>query len=180
MAAAGVRRYRLKSTKTPAVTADAPTTDCDCSDFATLCALFTAPTWTHAQVLLVGTLLAQGPRTVTAALPAMGLGQERRFERYHRVLNCARWSGLRGTKILRGLLVLLLPLAWPLVIAVGETLERRKGECRAGKEMYLEVGILSVLAKLVADLHDIPVASLMARTGIIDRDPVTDGQCALQ
>jgi hypothetical protein len=98
--------------------------------------LFTAPTWAHAQVLLVGTLLAQGPRTVTAALRAMGLGQERRFERYHRVLNRARWSGLRGAQILLGLLIVLLPLAWPLVIAVDETLERRKGERIAGKGVY--------------------------------------------
>ena len=43
--------------------------------------LFTAPTWRHVQVLLTGALLAQGPRTVTAALRAIGLGQERRFER---------------------------------------------------------------------------------------------------
>jgi hypothetical protein len=48
--------------------------------------LFTQPTWRQAQVLLVGMLLAQGPRTVTAALRVMGLGAERRFERYHRVL----------------------------------------------------------------------------------------------
>jgi hypothetical protein len=38
--------------------------------------LFTAPTWGHVQVLLAGTLLAQGPRTVTAALRAMGLAGE--------------------------------------------------------------------------------------------------------
>jgi hypothetical protein len=49
--------------------------------------LFTNPTWVHVQVLLAGTLLAQGPRTVTAALRVMGLSGERRFERYHRVLN---------------------------------------------------------------------------------------------
>ena len=66
--------------------------------------LLTAPTWRHAQVLLVGTLLAQGPRTVTAALRALGLGLERRFERDHRVLNRARWSGLRGAQRLLGLL----------------------------------------------------------------------------
>lgn len=81
VAAAGGQRYRLKSTKTPAVTADAPPAARDCNDSAALCPLFTAPTWAHAQVLLVGTLLAQGPRTVTAALRAIGLGQERRFER---------------------------------------------------------------------------------------------------
>jgi hypothetical protein len=98
--------------------------------------LFTDPTWRHAQVLLVGTLLAQGPRTVTAALRVMGLSWERRFERYHRVLNRARWSGLRGGQILLGLLVRLLPPGWPLVVAIDETLERRSGECIGAKGMY--------------------------------------------
>jgi hypothetical protein len=97
--------------------------------------LFTAPTWAHAQVLVVGTLLTQGPRTVTAALRALGLGQERRFERFHRVLNRARWSGLRGAQILLGLLIVLVPSAWPPVFAVDETLERRKGERIAAKGM---------------------------------------------
>ena len=36
--------------------------------------LFTRPTWEHLQVLLTGTLLCQGPRTVAAALRVMGLG----------------------------------------------------------------------------------------------------------
>jgi hypothetical protein len=34
--------------------------------------LFTVPTWRHVQVLLTGTLLAQGPRTVAAALRVTG------------------------------------------------------------------------------------------------------------
>ncbi len=88
--------------------------------------LFTHPTWRHAQVLLVGTLLAQGPRTVTAALRAMGLSGERRFERYHRVFNRARWSGLRGGQILLGLLVWLVPQGWPLVVAICLALVRRQ------------------------------------------------------
>ena len=87
--------------------------------------LFTAPTWRHVQVLLLGTLLAQGPRTVTAALRVMGLANEPRFEKYHRVLSRGRWSGLRGAQILLGLLVPCLPPGWPIVIAVDETLERR-------------------------------------------------------
>jgi hypothetical protein len=114
-------------------------------------ALFTAPTWVHAQVLLVGTLLAQGPRTVTAALRALGLGQERRFERYHRVLNRARWSGLGGAQILLGLLIVLLPPAWPLVIAVDETLERRTGERIAAKGMYRDA-VRSSRSKVVTCL----------------------------
>lgn len=98
--------------------------------------LFTRPTWKHAQVLLLGTLLTQGPRTVAAALRVMGLSGERRFERYHRVLNRARWSGLRGSQILLGLLVRIVPPGWPLVVAVDETLERRKGERIAAKGRY--------------------------------------------
>ena len=99
-------------------------------------ALFTSPTWAHAQVLLIGTLLAQGPRTVTAALRAMGLSGERRFERYHRVLNRGRWSGLRGAQILLGLLVALLPPGLPIVVAVDETLERRFGRRIRAKGVY--------------------------------------------
>jgi hypothetical protein len=98
--------------------------------------LFTAPTWRHVQVLLTGTLLAQGPRTVAAALRAMGLAHERRFERDHRVLSRGRWSGVQGSQILLGLLIALLPPGWPIVVVVDETLERRKGTRIAAKGMY--------------------------------------------
>jgi hypothetical protein len=43
--------------------------------------LFSATVWGHAQVLVIGALLCQGPRTVAAVLRVMGLGQEPRFER---------------------------------------------------------------------------------------------------
>ncbi len=50
---------------------------------------FTAPMWRQALVLLYGTILAPGARTVAAALRAMGLAHERHFTTYHRVLNRA-------------------------------------------------------------------------------------------
>ena len=46
---------------------------------------FTAPTFRHVLVLVSGTILASGRRTVAAALRAVGLGEERRFTSYHRV-----------------------------------------------------------------------------------------------
>ncbi len=46
-------------------------------------------------VSVIGALLCQGRRTVAAALQVMGLGPERLFDRYHRVLSRARWLGLR-------------------------------------------------------------------------------------
>ena len=52
--------------------------------------LFSKRVWQHAQVLLAGAMLAPGARTVSSALRAMGLDQEERFHRYHRVLRaCA-------------------------------------------------------------------------------------------
>ena len=48
--------------------------------------LFSKRVWQHAQVLLIGAILAPGTRTVSSALRAMGLDREKRFHRYHRVL----------------------------------------------------------------------------------------------
>lgn len=98
--------------------------------------LFTQPTWAHAQILLVGAILCRGSRTVASALRVMGLSDERRFEKYHRVLNRARWSGLQGAKILLGLLLALLPAGWPLLVGVDETLERRQGRKITAKGYY--------------------------------------------
>jgi hypothetical protein len=84
--------------------------------------LFTKPVWAQVQVLVLGAIVCRGPRTVASVLRVMGLGAERRFEKYHRVLSRARWSGLHGAKILLGLLITLLPKEWPILVAVDETL----------------------------------------------------------
>jgi leucyl-tRNA synthetase len=52
--------------------------------------LFSERVWRHALVLLAGVILAPGRRTVSSALRAMGLEQEKRFHCYHRVLSRAR------------------------------------------------------------------------------------------
>src|SRR5215218_1703019 len=75
---------------------------------------FTAPTFRHVQVLVAGTILASGRRTVAAALRAVGLGEERRFTTYHRVLNRDVWSALVLSRLL-------------LELVVDGTLERRRG-----------------------------------------------------
>jgi hypothetical protein len=43
--------------------------------------VFTRPTFSHMRTLVYGTLLAWGRRTVTAALRAIGRGDERHFTR---------------------------------------------------------------------------------------------------
>jgi hypothetical protein len=87
--------------------------------------LFSKRVCQHAKVLLAGALLAPGRRTVSSALRAMGLDQERHFHRYHRVLSRASWSSREVSRVLLGLLVGTFVPDGPLVLGVDETLERR-------------------------------------------------------
>src|SRR5215471_6157375 len=98
---------------------------------------FTRPTFCHIRTLVYGTLLTSGRRTVTAALRAMGRGDERHFTTYHRVLNRAVWSPFRLSRILLGLLVMvfLTPDA-PLILLIDGTLERRWGRRIAYKGRF--------------------------------------------
>jgi hypothetical protein len=90
--------------------------------------LFSQPVAAPAQILLVGTLLATGPRTVTAALRIRGLRHETHLTNSHRVLNRASWSPLRASRILLGLIVrFLIPKDWPSVLGADDTVERRGG-----------------------------------------------------
>jgi hypothetical protein len=90
--------------------------------------LFSRRVWPHVQVLLAGAILTPGARTVSAALRVMGLGQTERFQRYHRVLNRAVWSGREAGRVLLRMLVRTLAPSRPLLIVVDETLERRRGK----------------------------------------------------
>jgi hypothetical protein len=98
--------------------------------------LFSRRVWPHVQVLVAGVILAPGKRTVSAALRVMGLGQTEHFQRYHRVLNRAVWSGQEASRVLLGMLVRIFVPSGPLVIGVDETLERRWGKKIAAKGIY--------------------------------------------
>jgi DDE superfamily endonuclease len=99
--------------------------------------LFSRRVWPHVQVLLIGAILAPGKRTVSSALHVMGLSQEERFHRYHRVLSHASWSSREVGRILLGLLVeMFVPEGDPLVVGIDETLERRHGKKIAAKGVY--------------------------------------------
>ena len=90
--------------------------------------LFTAPTWKKVVTLLIGTLLARGRRTVTAALRQMGQQMDGRFSLFHQVLNRARWSSLEVSRHLLHVLVSSFVTAGGRVeIVIDETLERRWG-----------------------------------------------------
>jgi len=89
---------------------------------------FTQPSYRKVVVLLVGTILARGRRTVTAALRAVGYQQHQQWAKYHHLLNRANWSGLTVSRLLLQLLVTTLVATGATVdLVVDETLERRWG-----------------------------------------------------
>jgi hypothetical protein len=89
---------------------------------------FSQPTWRKVQVLIVGTLLAHGRRTVTAALRQMGLHDATDFSLYHHVLSRARWSTLEvGRRLLHLLVRTFVAVGGDLTFVIDETLERRWG-----------------------------------------------------
>jgi hypothetical protein len=124
-----------------------------------LAPLFTRPVWSHAQVLLIGAMLCRGPCTVAAVLRVMGLGAEKRFGKYHRVLSRARWSGLQGAKMLLGLLVRVLPPDWPVWVGVDETLERRQGHKIKAKGRYRDA--VRSTQKVVVKCYGLKWVSMM-------------------
>src|ERR671910_541313 len=99
--------------------------------------LFSKSVWRQVRVLITGAILAPGCRTVSSALRAMGLDQEKRFHRYHRVLSRASWSSLEASRVLLRLLVeTFVPEGDPLVVGIDETLERRYGKRISARGVY--------------------------------------------
>ena len=98
--------------------------------------LFSPRVWSHAQVLLVGAILAPAQRTVAAALRVTGHAQVRQFHRYHRVLSRAAWSELAVGRVLLSLLIAAFAPTGPLLFGIDETVERRRGQRIAAKGIY--------------------------------------------
>src|SRR5258708_5787768 len=90
--------------------------------------LFTAPTWRKLMILLTGTLLAHGRRTVATALRHTGQERETNFSTFHQVLNRARWSPLAVSRqLLTCMVETFVQAGGTLELVIDETLERRWG-----------------------------------------------------
>lgn len=98
--------------------------------------LFDSRVWSYAQLLLVGAVLAPGKRTVSSVLRIVGLGSEKHFQNYHRVLNRARWSGRAASQILLGLLLRAFSPCGPILVGLDDTIERRWGKQIQARGIY--------------------------------------------
>src|SRR5215204_3135252 len=97
---------------------------------------FTTAVWRHVLVLVAGTLLAPGRRTVTAALRIMGLDQAPGFAVYHRVLSMGGWSSRAVAHRLLVLLVAAFVPTGPVVVGLDDTIERRWGAKIKARGLY--------------------------------------------
>jgi DDE superfamily endonuclease len=102
----------------------------------TFAPLFSQRSWRHAEVLLLGAILAPGARTVARLLRITGLAQERHFVNYHRVLNRVVWSPRAAAGILFRLLLAAFVPHGPVVLGLDDTIERRRGARIAAKGIY--------------------------------------------
>src|SRR5919107_4555836 len=98
--------------------------------------LFYHRSWRHAEVLLIGAILAPGRRTVASLLQICGLMHERHFVNYHRVLNRAAWSPLLASRLLLRRLIETFAPNGPVVLGLDDTIERRRGKRIAVKGIY--------------------------------------------
>src|SRR5215212_497289 len=98
--------------------------------------LYVHRSWRHAQVLLIGAILTPGQRTVASLLRITGLHRERHFVNDHRVLSRAAWCPRAGARILLGLLVEAFVPDGPIVMAIDDTIERRRGQRITAKGIY--------------------------------------------
>jgi hypothetical protein len=98
--------------------------------------IFSKRIWNHVQILLVGAILTPSQRTVTAVLRIMGLSQDQHFQNYHRLLNRAVWSSREISRVLLNLLIAAFALTGPVILALDDTIERRRGARIRAKGIY--------------------------------------------
>jgi hypothetical protein len=100
---------------------------------------FTAPSWQHAMVLIMGAILVPGRRTVASALRLAGLHQTPHFTNYHRVLHRNRWSARWLSRGLLGLLnAAFVPPDQPVMIGLDDTIGRRWGAKIKKRAIYCD------------------------------------------
>ncbi|WP_246727284.1 transposase [Rhizobium leguminosarum] len=97
---------------------------------------FTAPSWEHLLVLVMGALLSPGKRTVTACLRITGRAEASNFAAYHQLLNRSPLEPPPLAARLLSIIVARFVPVGPVVIGMDDTIERRWGQRIAARGIY--------------------------------------------
>ena len=87
--------------------------------------LFSLPSYNNFLLLFYAHILCKGRRTVTELLKRIDLRHVKNFSKYHDFFRKAKWSSLKGAKILFLKLVAL--VNGEILVSIDSTVERRKG-----------------------------------------------------
>ena len=98
---------------------------------------FRKDVWHKVQLLLLGSIICPGSRTVCNVLRSVGLRWEKNFPKYHRVLSQDKWSAFQLSKVLFGLVIqTFVPNGKALVLGMDDTIERRWGRKITKRGIY--------------------------------------------
>ena len=97
---------------------------------------FTAPSWEHVLVVIMGCVLAPGKRTISACLRMTGRAKTPHFSSYHQILNRARWCPRAVARVLLALIVARFVPEGPIVIGLDDRIERRWGRRITARGIY--------------------------------------------
>ena len=97
---------------------------------------FSTSVFIRARLLVLGTLLTHGGRTVCRVLRTLGLHQIKNWDLYHRVLSRAKWDALGCGKLLLELLLTRFVKGTTVVLGIDETVERRWGAQIKARGIY--------------------------------------------
>ena len=97
---------------------------------------FSKKIFERAGLLILGTILTHGRRTVCSVLRSLGLKDYRNWTKYHRVLYRAKWRSFLCSRNLVQLLVKTFVRGDVLVFGIDETLERRWGRKIKARGIY--------------------------------------------
>ena len=97
---------------------------------------FTALSWEHVLVIVMGAVLAPGKRTITACLRMTGRADAGNFTTYHQLLNRVRWRSATMARRMLCLIIDRLVPDGPVVIGVDDTIERRWGRKIKARGIY--------------------------------------------
>ncbi|CAO4157346.1 DDE-5 domain-containing protein [Methylorubrum extorquens] len=104
--------------------------------FLAFAPLFVHRSWSHTGPLLIGAVLIPGQRTVANVLRITGHARDWHFVNVHRVLSRAAWCPRASSRILLGMLIAASAPRGPVIMALGDTIERRRGKRISAKGIY--------------------------------------------
>jgi len=98
--------------------------------------IFSKKIFERVVLLLLGTILTHGKRTVCGVLRTLGLKDITNWDIYHRVLSRAKWSALECARRLLKMLIKRFINSDKIVFAMDETIERRWGKQIKARGIY--------------------------------------------